>query len=279
MEYGKKDWQRSEGRYRSLGKDSREKEKPLSAYHPAERENTRERRPNEMMTMESSYGGVALGASRSRKMTMVVHEKRRSRGPGLKKDNRELEGSRTASISELRGDFRTNSHSRRDSAFAYEEDLHESPLRMMEHLQEMMDENYQQSGQKVLPFINRKQDAADRKEIQEQLRASLEKGDSSGYQLWNQRQEAFLQERSEKEEMYRRFYRELQFTREKSKKLMQKEEVFSPNLMQAALQGMDGGTQEENPAENPAENPVENLAEHPEKHPKRKQKKKNLDED
>lgn len=271
MEYGKKDWQRSEGRYRSLGKDSREKEKPLSAYHPAERENTRERRPNEMMTMESSYGGIAFGASRSRKMTMVVHEKRRSRGRGLKKDNRELEGSRTASISELRGDFRTNSHSRQDSAFAYEEDLHESPLRMMERLQEMMDENVQQSGQKVLPFLNRKQDEAERKEIQEQLRTSLETGDRPGYQLWNQRQEAFLQERSEKEEMYRRFYRELQFTREKSKKLMQKEEASLKKLMQAASEGMDGGTQEENP--------TENQEKHSEKPKKRNQKKKNLHED
>ena len=89
-----------------------------------------------MMKMESSYGGIALGANRCQKMTMVVHEKRRSRGEGLKWDNRELEGSHTVPISELRGDFRTNSHSRRDSAFAYEESLQESPLRMMERLQE-----------------------------------------------------------------------------------------------------------------------------------------------
>lgn len=252
MEYGRRDWQRSDGRYRSLGKDSREKNKPLSAYHPAEWEQTKEKRPNEMMTMESSYGGISLGASRRQRMTMVVHEKRRSYGNGLKKDNRELEGNHTASISSLRGDFRTNSHSRKDSAFVYEEALQESPLRMMERLQEMMDENEQESGEKVLPFLNRRQDAAEQKEIREQLRESLEKGDSYGYQMWNQRQESFRQERSEKEEMYRRFYRELQFTREKSQKLLQKDEGFLYKAVQAAMSEMDEGAQEEKPEENEA---------------------------
>lgn len=253
MKYAKKDWQRSDGKYRSLGKESREKEKQLSAYHPAGWENTKERRPNEMMKMESSYGGIALGANRCQKMTMVVHEKRRSRREGLKWDNRELEGSHTVPISELRGNFRTNSHSRRDSAFAYEESLQESPLRMMERLQEMMDENYQLSGQKVLPFLNRKRDAAWRKEIQENLRESLEKENRSGYLLWSRRQEAFAREQSEKSEMYRRFYRELQFAREKSRKLMGKGDGFLSGLMQTALQEIDEGTQEENLTENQEE--------------------------
>lgn len=121
MEYGKRDWQRSDGKLKSSGRGNLEKGRRLSAYRPSDREKTEERKPNEMMRMESSYGGISLGASRKQKLTMVVHEKRASRGPGLKKDNREIEGNRTAAISELRGDFRTNSHSRRDSAFAFRE--------------------------------------------------------------------------------------------------------------------------------------------------------------
>lgn len=224
MEYEKKDWQRSDGRYRSLGKEKKDKKKPLTAYHPPEIENSAQKRPREMMKMESSYGGIAWGANREKELTMVVHERRRAKGPGLKKDQREVEGSRIAAISELRGDFRTNSHSRRDSAIVYKERLEETPLYMMERIQEMMDENYQQSGQKVLPFMRKREDEELRKEIQEQLRASLEKDDRSGTQFWSREQESFYQERSEKQEMYRRFYRELEFTQEKAKNLIKKED-------------------------------------------------------
>ena len=53
--------------------------------------------------------------------------------------------------------------------------------------------------------------------------------------------------------MYRRFYRELQFAREKSRKLMGKGDGFLSGLMQTALQEIDEGTQEENPTENQEE--------------------------
>lgn len=244
MEYGKKDWQRSDGRYRSMGKEEKSANKPLSAYHPADRENTRERRPNEMMTLESAYGGISFGANRRREMTMVVHEKRRSQGPGLKKDNRELEGGHTASLSELRGDFCTNSHDRRESALSYREELAESPLRMMERLREMMDENEQESGKKVLPFLNRRQEEAQKREIQEKLRESLEQGDNVGYQLWTKMQETFLQEKSEKETMYRQFYRELQFAREKAQKLMHGEGNSLLVQRSPALQETEGGQED-----------------------------------
>lgn len=223
MEYERKDWKRSDGRYRNHGKESMEKEKPLSAYHPAEYENTKEKRSAEMMRMESSYGGIALGANRQKEISMVVHEKRRSAGCGLRKDHQEIEGRHTAAISELRGDFRTNSHSRQESAFIYKEEQETTPLRMMERIQEMMDENVQQSGRNVLPFMRRREDEKERKEIQQQLRSSLEKGDTIGYQLWNRKQESFFQEQSEKQEMYRKFYRELEFSKEKAKKLMHKD--------------------------------------------------------
>lgn len=219
MEYDKKDWQRSEGRYRNLGKDSLEKDRPLSAYRPSERERSKKNAPHEMMTMESSYGRIAFGSDRQQKMTMVVHEKRTPEGPGLKRDNREVDGDSAVRIGELRGDIRTNSHSRKDSAFVYKENLQETPFRMMERLQEMMDENYQRSGQKVLPFLSRKEDQAEEKAIREQLRNSVEKGNRQEHLLWSRRREDFLQEKAEKEEMYRNFYRQIRFVQEKAKRL------------------------------------------------------------
>lgn len=245
MEYGKKDWQRSEGRYRSLGREEQDKEKRLSAYHPAESERTKEKKPNEMMTMESSYGGIAFGANRKQKMTMVVHEKRSSHGSGLKNDNRQVEGSRKTPISSLRGTFYTNSHDSEDSAFAYEEDLQETQQKMIERLREMMDENHQRSGEQVLPFLNRKEDREKQKEIAEQLREHREKGNRKESILWEKRQETFKQEQAQKERMYRQFYKELAFAREKSKKLMKEDVVLPSVFLEEVLQAQEDGSQEE----------------------------------
>lgn len=255
MEYGKKDWQRSDGRLKTSGRMNQEKGRKLSAYRPADREKSEEKRPNEMMRMESSYGGISLGASRQKKLTMVVHEKRASKGPGLKKDNRELEGNRTASISELRGDFQTNSHSRRDSAFAFREKLSETPQRMMEQIQEMMDENQQRSGEKVLPFMNRKEDEAKSRQIQKGIRESQEKRDMAGHSYWSRRRESYLQEQTEKEEMRRQFFRELQFAREKSSYLMQEDSVVE-NLFEAfeGVLAEDGTEEDTDGRENPEDN-------------------------
>lgn len=246
MEYEKKDWQRSDGRYRSFGKNSREKERRLSAYHPAEWENTKERRPNEMMTMESSYGGIAFGASRCGKMTLVAYEKRSINGPTLKKDNQEIEGNRTVKINELRGNFRTNSHSRQDSALVYEEDLQESFIHIKERLQEMMDESSPRSAKKTFPFLNRKEDKEKRKEIQEQLRISQENGDKAGYEFWSTYQEHFQQEFTEKEQMRLNFYRELMFAKEKAKKMVMDDAPLAVSLFKAIGEAdLDDGTEEE----------------------------------
>lgn len=249
MEYGKKDWQRSDGQYRSTGRDSQEKEKRLSAYHPAEKEKTKEEKPNEMMTMESSYGGIAFGANRKQKMTMVVHEKRSSHGPGLKNDNRRVDAGHKTEISGLRGTFYTNSHDREDSAFAYEENLQETHQRMIERLQEMMDETHQKSGEQVLPFLNRKEDKEKQKEISEQLREHREKGNREESILWEKRQESFKQEQAEKARMYRQFYRELAFAREKSKKMMKEDVVLPLAFFEEVLQEQEDGSQEK-PEEN-----------------------------
>lgn len=249
MEYSKKDWQRSDGRYRSMGREEQNKEKRLTAYHPSEREQSKEKRPNEMMTMESSYGGIAFGANRKQKMTMVVHEKRSSGKPALKNDNKQVEGSRKTPIGKLRGHFYTNSHDKEDSAFTYEESLETTRQKMMEHLKEMMDETHQRSGEQVLPFLNRKEDKEKQKEITEQLREHREKGNRAESILWSQREESFKQEQAEKEQMYRQFYRELEFAREKSKKLMKEDSLFVLPFFEEVLQEQEDGSQEE-PVEN-----------------------------
>lgn len=245
MKYDKKDWQRSDGRYRSMGREEQKKEKRLTAYNPSEKEQTKEMRPNEMMTMESSYGGIAFGANRKQKMTMVVHEKRSSYGLGLKNDNKQVEGSRKTPIDMLRGDFYANSHDKEDSAFVYEESLETTYQKMIEHLREMMDETHQRSGEQVLPFLNRKEDKEKEKEITEQLRKHREKGNQSESIIWSQRQEAFKQEKAEKEEMYRHFQRELMFTKEKSKKLMKEDMVQSLSFFEEVLEEVEDGTEEQ----------------------------------
>lgn len=244
MEYGRKNWQRSDGKLKTSGRLDQQKSRKLSAYRPADREKSGEQRPNEMLRMESSYGGISLGASRKKKLTMVVHEKRASKGPGLKRDNREIEGNRTAAISELRGDFQTNSHSRQDSAFAFREKLRETPHRMMEAIQEMMDENYQRSAEQVLPFMNRKEDLAERQQIQQELRKSQEARDREGCAAWSRRRDSYYQEQSEKREMRRQFFRELQFAREKSRYLMQEElELHSSVMDRAGSEAEDGSAE------------------------------------
>ncbi len=255
MEYGKKDWQRSEGQYRSLGREERDKEKCLSAYHPADREKTKEKQPNEMMRLESSYGGITFGANRERKMTLVVHEKKRAAGPGLKKDNREVEGAATASFSQLRGDVRTNSHDRLDSALMYQESLEKTPLWMMTHLQEMMDELSIKSGEKILPFLDRKADRAKHKEIQKMLRESQEKGDCAGYRMWSARQEDFQREQTEKEQLRLKFYRELTFAGKKAGELM-KEDGAMRNLFFEAMAEMETEEGAEDESENGTESDV-----------------------
>ena len=55
MEYGKKDWQRSDGRLKTSGRMNQEKGRKLSAYRPADREKSEEKRPNEMMRMGSNH--------------------------------------------------------------------------------------------------------------------------------------------------------------------------------------------------------------------------------
>ena len=194
MERVKKDWQRSEGRVRSVGKSDLRTDKKLRAYHPAERERSRENRSNEMMRMENSYGGIAIGASRRKKMTMVFHEERRHNGPGIKKDEREVEGSRTVPLSRLEGDFRTNSHDRRDSAMLYRERLEESPVRMMRKLQEMLDENRQESGERTLPFLDLRKDRQEREDTERELRESLEKRRMSEYDRLREKRESLRQE-------------------------------------------------------------------------------------
>lgn len=245
MEYDRKDWQRSDGKLKSSGRADQEKNRRLKAYRPSDREKTEEERPNEMLRMESSYGGISLGASRQKKLTMVVHEKRTARGPGLKKDNKEIEGNRTAAISELRGDFRTNSHSRRDSAFAFRESLRETPQRMMEQIQEMMDENHQRSGEQVLPFMNRKEDLAEKNEIQKELRESQEKRDMGAYAAWSRKRDRFRQEETEKAQMRRQFFRELQFATEKSRYLMQGEGGLQNFFEDLAAALAEDGTEDE----------------------------------
>ena len=233
-----------------MGKDSRKTDKPLSAYRPSERERNKEDAPHEVMTMESSYGKIAFGSDRQQKMTMVVHEKRTPCGPGLKMDNREVRGESAVRINEIRGDIRTNSHSRSDSAFVYKENLKETPFRMTEHLQEMMDEKYQRSGQKVLPFLRKKEDAEEEKIIEEQLRNSIEKGNRQKYLLWSHRREDFLQEKSEKEQMYRDFYRQIRFVQEKSKR-MKKTDVDNLEYRQHGMLPItEEGSGEENSEEN-----------------------------
>lgn len=224
MGYEKKDWQRSDGKLRTAGKESREKEKRLKAYHPSDKENTKEKRPNEMMTMESSYGGISFGSSRERKMTMVVHEKRSVNGPGLKKDNHEVEGNSAVALGEKKKGFRTNNHSREDSALAYTESLEMSPLRMMERIQKTVEHHSQKAGEQVLPFLEQEKEKRSSEEIRDGLRESLEKQDGELYQFWSRKQEHFLREKTEKEQMRKAFYKELTFAREKSKRLM-KEDV------------------------------------------------------
>lgn len=223
MEFSKKDWLRSEGRIRIEGRDDLRTGKKLHAYHPAERENARESRPNEMLRMESSYGGISIGANRKQKMTMVFHEKRQHNGPSLKKDEQEVDGNRAVSLSELRGDFRTNSHDRVKSAMVYQEKTEETPPRMMSRIQEMMDENRQKSGEKMLPFMNRKEDLKTRERIEQGLRASLEQRNMQEYGRWDRTRESFRREQTEKAEMRRRFYQNLQFAREKSRRLLREE--------------------------------------------------------
>ncbi len=223
MEHVKKDWQRSEGRVRSIGKSDLRTDKKLKAYHPAERERSRENRSNEMLRMENSYGGIAIGASRRKKMTMVFHEKRRHNGPSIKEDERKVEGSRMAPLRQLEGDFRTNSHDRVDSAMIYRENLEESPVRMMRRLQEMMDENRQESGERNLPFLDRRKDRQEREDTERALRESLEKRRKSEYDRLREKRESLRQESAEKEQMRRQFYQNLSFAREKSQRLMHRE--------------------------------------------------------
>ncbi len=258
VKYEKKDWQRSDGKMKSIGRADQNKSRRLRAYKPSDREKTQEERPNEMLSMENSYGGISFGASRQKKLTMVVHEKRVSRGPGLKKDNKEVEGNRTATISRLRGDFKTNSHSRRDSAFAFKESIKETPRRMMEKIQQMMDENHQRSAEQVLPFMNRKESQAERDQIQRELRESQERRDMGAYASWSRRRDSFRQEETEKEQMRRQFFRELQFVGEKSRHLMQEEgktQTFFEDLTAAlAADATEDGT--ENDAGNETENQI-----------------------
>lgn len=250
MEHVKKDWQRSEGRVRSVGKSDLRTDKKLRAYHPAERERSRENRSNEMMRMENSYGGIAIGASRRKKMTMVFHEERRHNGPGIKKDEREVEGSRTVSLSRLEGDFRTNSHDRTDSAMIYRERMEESPVRMMRKLQEMLDENRQTSGEKTLPFLNLKKDRQEREDTERELRESLEKRRMSEYDRLRDKRESLRQEDAEKEQMRRQFYQNLSFAREKSRRLMHGEGAALWEGAKGPAQGLmeKGGVSGEDPA-------------------------------
>lgn len=245
--HAEKDWRRSEGRLRVHGKGEQRKDRKLHAYRPSEQENSREKRPNEMMRMESSYGGIVMGASRSRKMKMVVHETRRHNGPTLEKDQKEVEGGRMASLSELRGDFHTNSHSRSRSAFVYEETLEETPLKMLERIQEMMDENCQESAERILPFLDKKEDEQLRQEIQGRLRLSQEQEHMEEYSCWNRIREDYNREQSEKEQMRKQFFRELSFAREKSRRLMRTEEA-ALSAFDGSVFGISGAEEGEFPA-------------------------------
>lgn len=244
MEYDKKDWQRSDGRYRSMGREEQNKQKRLTAYQPAKREQTKEDRPNEMMRMESSFGGIAFGANRKRKMTMVVHEKRSSHTQALKNDNKRVEGSRKTPIGRLCGDFYTNSHDKEDSAFTYEENLETTRQKMIDHFKEMMNETNQRSGEKVLPFLNEKEDKEKQKEISHQLREHREKGNRAESIHWSQIEESFKQEQVQKEQMYRQFYKELEFVREKSKKLMKEDDTLSISFLKQILEESEDSSQE-----------------------------------
>lgn len=245
MKYDKKDWKRSDGQYNTMGKEDKNKEKRLTAYQPADREKSKEERPNEMMTMESSYGGISFGANRKRKMTMVVHEKRSSHGPGLKNDNKQVEGSSKRLVGRLRGKLYANSHDREDSAFSYEESLETSQQKMMNHLKEMLHKTHQKSGEQVIPFLNQKEDKEHQKEIMEQLRTNREKGNREETMFWEREQETLKQELAQKERMYHQFYKELEFSKEKAKKLM-KEDVVQPlAFFEEVLQEQEDGTEEE----------------------------------
>lgn len=245
MEYDKKDWKRSDGQLRAIGREGQDWEKKLTAYQPSEQENTREQRPNELFKLESSYGGISFGANRQGKLKMAVYEKRRSNEAGLKRDNQEVQGSRTAGFMELRGDFYANSHKRADSALVYEAKKETPALKMAEQMQELLDEVKQSSAERELSFFNRRAGEAEEKEIQGQLRRSLENGDREAAALWSRRRETFLQEKAQKEQMYRKFYKELVFAKEKAERFKKADCAVYHELFAEMVSEAEDGTEEE----------------------------------
>lgn len=211
-------WRTSEGRmWERTPLAQKEGKDHLTGYEPRENE----ARPREAARMGGSYGDVSVGVSKKKELTMVVSKRRSREGPAARREEQTLMGNSARKVPLSRGDFRVNSHDGKKSALAYRESHEKTPRFMMERFKEMMRTHSQDTLEEQVPFLNRREEREELRQLQRAREALLAKGggrDRAELRAIERRKQALRQALTEKTGQERRLRLLLEKAREESRR-------------------------------------------------------------
>ena len=171
--------------------------------------------------MGGSYGDVAIGVSRRKELTMVVSKRRGREGPAALEEEKILQADRAKKMDLSRGDFRVNTRTPEKSALAYRESHRKTPAFMLAKFKEMMGTHRQDTLAEQVPFLDRRGEREELRQLQHTREELLERGgggDRPALRAVERRKEELRQILTEKEGQERRLRLLLEKAREASRR-------------------------------------------------------------
>lgn len=246
-------WRSSEGRFREEASSPEKEGRPhLSGYEPRREEG--DKAPRETGRLAGSYGQVSVGIQKQQ-VVMAVSKRRSRDGEAARLDEQRLHGQSARKLNLARGEFLTNAHDPDRSALLYRESAGKPATFLLNRFREMMDTRQQRTSREQLPFLLRKAEREELRQLESRavaLRASDPQGSREELRAIERRSQELHQILTEKETGERR----LRLMLDKAQEQARRQAGTAPLPRTSVLsEGLLPEDQPEDKPENPAENP------------------------
>lgn len=159
-----------------------------------------DRKTYEMSTIKNSFDNISIGADEKGSITVTASSNKSYKGPTLSSVRKKLRGSRNRRTPEHFGEFYTNSHNPKNSAFAFKARKNLTANRILTEFKNTSKNRISDEQRETVPFLNLEKDM--------DLFSELKSRHGSDNERLSQRRE-LEREIAFKKELQHRFLRKL----------------------------------------------------------------------
>ncbi len=211
-------WRTSQGRMTERTPEKeRDGENHLTGYRSSEEERRSKSAPREMSKLSGTFGDVAVGVDRERKLSITVSERRTQQNRTTQEDQKAVRSEGAKRMAGTRGRGYTNLKDPKESAVLFRDAGTRPPYFIKRRFQGMMGSREQELLDQQVPFLHQSREQKEAKALlQQEKEVRKQGGDSKELSAITTRRSELQQMITEKSRQERRFQQTLKQAQERA---------------------------------------------------------------